>query len=142
MILTEPDGFAGFAVSENGTLVSLPVDDSAQALRRMVWVDRMGGQELVPAPPRLYASPRLSPDGTRVALVEQRQGSDVSIWDFGRSTLAVRMARESSSGPQGPRRGGAFSGRPRTARAQQHQFLPTWLETPTRSLRADEQPRS
>ena len=88
VMLAEPRGFSGFAVSDNETLVSLPVGDSEQALRSMAWVDRMGNQEVVPAPPRLYASPRLSPDGTRVAVDVRSQRGDIWIWNFSRSNLA------------------------------------------------------
>src|SRR5207248_711975 len=41
----------------------------------------------IPAPPRAYIYPRLSPDGTRVALDVRDQDSDVWIWDFTRTTL-------------------------------------------------------
>ena len=39
-----------------------------QSTRTLVWVDRQGRETPIPAPPRAYVHPRLSPDGTRVAL--------------------------------------------------------------------------
>jgi len=39
------------------------------------------------APPRAYLYPRLSPDGTRVALDIRDQQSDIWIWDIRRQTL-------------------------------------------------------
>jgi len=39
------------------------------------------------APPRNYAYPRLSPDGTRIALYIADQGVDVWLWDLNRATL-------------------------------------------------------
>ena len=61
-------GAAQFAVSGDGTLVYVPASSlSVAATARFVWVDRMGHEEPVSAPPRLYLVPRLSPDGGRVA---------------------------------------------------------------------------
>jgi Tol biopolymer transport system component len=39
------------------------------------------------APPRSYVAPRLSPDGTRLAVNIQDQDSDFWIWDFSRQKL-------------------------------------------------------
>jgi serine/threonine-protein kinase len=51
------------------------------------WVDRQGREEPVKGPPRAYVDPRLSPDGTKVALGVRDQESDIWIWDFARATL-------------------------------------------------------
>jgi serine/threonine-protein kinase len=53
----------------------------------LVWVDRTGKEEPVAAPPRAYQHPRLSPDGTRVALWSNDQEQDLWIWDLRRATL-------------------------------------------------------
>jgi Tol biopolymer transport system component len=55
--------------------------------RTLVWVDRTGKEELVAAPPRAYEQPRLSPDGTHVALFSRDQENDLWIWDLRRTTL-------------------------------------------------------
>ena len=60
---------------------------SAANARTLVWVDRTGKEEPVAAPPRAYEHPRLSPDGTRVALSSLDQENDLWIWDLGRATL-------------------------------------------------------
>jgi Tol biopolymer transport system component len=52
-----------------------------------VWVDRTGKEEPVAAPPRAYEHPRLSPDGTRVALASSDQADDLWIWDLRRMAL-------------------------------------------------------
>jgi serine/threonine-protein kinase len=52
-----------------------------------MWVDRKGQETPIAAPPRLYAEPRLSPDGTRVAVGIHDQEQDVWIWDLMRETL-------------------------------------------------------
>ena len=58
-------GFAHYAVSENGTLFYIPgLVDS-----RMLWVDRGGGATALMDAQHPYFIPRLSPDGTRVAMV-------------------------------------------------------------------------
>ena len=41
----------------------------------------------MPAPLRGYLYPRVSPDGTRVALDIRDQEQDIWIWDFARETL-------------------------------------------------------
>ena len=59
-------GGAHFAVSETGSLFYLSggLEDS-----RLVWVDRQGVSEPLAAPPAFYAGARISPDGTRLAIV-------------------------------------------------------------------------
>ena len=58
-----------------------------QAARTLVWVDRHGTETPIPAPPRGYVHPRLSPDGTRVAVFAADQELDLWLWDLGRTTL-------------------------------------------------------
>jgi serine/threonine-protein kinase len=81
-------GAANFAVSRGGTLVFIP--GSAQTAtgpsRSLVWVTRQGREEPVNSPPRGYTSPKISPDGTRVALQIQDQELDIWVWDFARQT--------------------------------------------------------
>ena len=67
---------ANFAVSDNGTLAYLP--PSTRRIKTMVWVDREGREEAIPAPPMEYVYPRISPDGTRVAL--DVAGANRDIW--------------------------------------------------------------
>lgn len=55
--------------------------------RRLVWVDRAGGEESIPAPARVYFYPRISPDGSRLAAEARDEESDIWVWDFGRATL-------------------------------------------------------
>ena len=57
---------------------------AAAAGRRMVWVDRQGREEPIAAPPRSYNYPRLSPDGSRVAIDMRDQEQDVWIWETSR----------------------------------------------------------
>ena len=79
---------ANYGVSDRGTLVYV-TDEAARASssRRLVWVDRQGREEPLAAPPRSYLYPRLSPDGTRVAVSIEDQQDDIWVWDFARDTL-------------------------------------------------------
>jgi Tol biopolymer transport system component len=52
-----------------------------------VWVDRQGAETPIAAPPRPYASARISPDGTRVALEIEDEDQDLWVWHLARETL-------------------------------------------------------
>jgi serine/threonine protein kinase/Tol biopolymer transport system component len=77
---------AGWAVAADGTLVYASGDVPA-VRRQLVWVDRQGRETPIPAPPRDYAFPRISPDGMRVALYIPDQEVDIWLWDLARATL-------------------------------------------------------
>jgi serine/threonine-protein kinase len=90
-VMTKANGTAEFSVSRTGALayVAGGIGTAGIATPRMlVWVDRHGREEVIPAPPRAYLFPRLSPDGTRVALDVRDQESDIWTWDFAHATLA------------------------------------------------------
>jgi serine/threonine-protein kinase len=75
-----------FGLADEGTLVYL--SGGGLPLNTLVWVDRQGREEPLEAPPRRYAYPRISPDGTRVALdVNGPPDRDIWIWDLRRKTL-------------------------------------------------------
>jgi eukaryotic-like serine/threonine-protein kinase len=80
---------AHFAISSHGALVYVPRDavGGLRPQRTLVWVDRQGHEDPIKAPRRAYFNPRLSPDGTRVALEVRDQESDIWIWDLVRETL-------------------------------------------------------
>jgi serine/threonine-protein kinase len=77
-------GAAQYAVSRTGTLVYA---EPRPLARSLVWVDRNGQESAIPAPSRAFIEPRLSPDGTRLAVVAADQDHDIWIWDFRRRTL-------------------------------------------------------
>src|SRR5580765_628001 len=64
-VVTTIRGAVDAVVAGDGTLVYVSRSGviGANALRRLVWVDRQGGETPIPAPPRAYGTPRLSPDG-------------------------------------------------------------------------------
>jgi serine/threonine-protein kinase len=78
-----------FAVSDEGTLIYVhePNGASGPSLRTLVWLDRTGKVQVIPAPPHLYRNPRISPDGTRIAVGAEDQQRDIWIWDVRRAVL-------------------------------------------------------
>ncbi len=74
-VMMKPSGAAGYAVSRLGTLVYVP-DGAVEPTptSSLVWVDRKGREEPLSAPPGAYGPPRVSPDGTHVAVGFARSG--------------------------------------------------------------------
>ena len=80
-------GAMHFSIAGNGSLVYVPGGAGAAEARTLVWVDRQGREEPVGAPPRPYYRPRVSPDGTRLAVeVVDPPNPDVWIYDLARGT--------------------------------------------------------
>ena len=73
------------AVAANGTLVYVPGGVATGAQSSLVWVDRQGQETPVPAPPRSYVYPRLSPNGTRLAFFIADK--ELDIWLLGSVAL-------------------------------------------------------
>jgi serine/threonine-protein kinase len=87
-IATTPDNAAAeFAVSGTGTLIFITPNESAEDLRTLSWVDRHGKEDPLPLAPGQYQYPRISPDGTRVALDVVGANRDIWILDLQRPTL-------------------------------------------------------
>ena len=81
-------GAVHFSVARNGSLVYVPGSAGGSAVVSLVWVGRDGDEERIPAPPRAYDRPRVSPDGTRVAVdITDGDSTDVWIWDLVGETL-------------------------------------------------------
>ena len=74
-------------IARTGTLVYLPSGSSGGSARTLVWVDRSGTEETLAAPPRGYVYPRVSPDGTRVALEVREEENDIWVWDLRRESI-------------------------------------------------------
>ena len=91
-IVSSSSGASDFSVASDGTLVYVDAPGtSAAAGRRLVWVDRIGREEVISAPTRPYTT--LSPDGMRVAVSSSDQDYDIWVWDFKRATL-TRLTTE------------------------------------------------
>ena len=80
-------GSAAYSVSKDGTLVYVQAVSRDAAKRTLVWVDREGREEPLSAEAKPYSHPRLSPDGTRLAVNSRDQDRDIWIFDLGRQTL-------------------------------------------------------
>jgi Tol biopolymer transport system component len=98
-------GFVPYSISDDGLLIYVSgsvadpnVDNDIGVQRTLLWVDRDGREELVPAPPRWQMVPSLSPDGQRVALMVNSGGNGYDIWitDLRRGTSS-RLTFDSGS---------------------------------------------
>lgn len=90
-------GLLDFAVSDEGTLIYQAGEIDWR--RELVWVDRQGREESLGAPLRAYVYPRISPDGTRVALdVLDPLDRDILMWDLRRHQLE-RFTRDPAGNP-------------------------------------------
>ena len=86
-VVTTVPGAVDAVVAGDGTLAYVSGTAVAGASSTLVWVDRQGRETPIPAPPRAYFHPRLSPDGTRVAVYALDQEQDLWLWDLARTTL-------------------------------------------------------
>jgi Tol biopolymer transport system component len=84
-VVTTANAAVDAVVAGDGTLAY--VSGSGVIGRTLVWVDRQGRETPIPAPPRPYIYPRLSPDGTRIAVHAIDQEADLWLWDLGRTKL-------------------------------------------------------
>jgi serine/threonine protein kinase len=80
-----------YAISNSGTLAYIPGRTGVSARgETLVWVDREGKEDPLGTPSKTYLYPRISPDGTRVAMeIEEMDGtSDIWVWDLMHRTLS------------------------------------------------------
>jgi eukaryotic-like serine/threonine-protein kinase len=83
-------GTAQFGVSENGTLVFVPGPVSSSAFQQDVaFRDRQGVVQPLKLPLAPYEHPRVSPDGTRLA-VETDDGKEAIVWIYDLSGASSR----------------------------------------------------
>ncbi|MFN7964065.1 MAG: protein kinase [Acidobacteriota bacterium] len=90
------EGVAIFDLSKNGTLV-YAAGGANRYTRRLVWVDRAGKEEAIPAPERNYSAVTISPNG-RYAAVQIEEGT-IGQWlyDLARKTLTPLVTTGGSS---------------------------------------------
>ena len=92
-VMQSSSGAAHFGVSTSA-FAYLP---GTAETRRLVWVDRQGKAETIAdAPPRLYVHPRLSPDGTKIAVMIPEPKNDIWVYDPLRGAL-TRLTFEGSN---------------------------------------------
>jgi Tol biopolymer transport system component len=80
-------GVAQVGISNTGSLVYVPGGGIQGTGLKLVWVDRKGAEQPLAAPPRAYQSPRLSPDGHRIAVVIHGANDDIWVYDIPRQTF-------------------------------------------------------
>jgi eukaryotic-like serine/threonine-protein kinase len=76
-------------VSDSGTLVYLPgtTGSAPSGGVTLVWVDRDGKEEPLGVSPNEYLFPKISPDGTKVAVAILGDNPDIWVWDIARKTM-------------------------------------------------------
>ena len=80
-------GSAQFGLSHTGLLVYAP-GGALHEKNSLVWVDRQGKAQPLPAPPHPYAFPRLFPDARRIVVELREAFHNIWIYDLGRGTLS------------------------------------------------------
>jgi eukaryotic-like serine/threonine-protein kinase len=90
MLTTEapPAGGMNGGIARDDTFVYVRGSGTYTRQRALVWVDRQGHETAIPAPLHAYFSPRISPDGNRIAVWVAEQDSDLWLWDATRLTIA------------------------------------------------------
>jgi serine/threonine-protein kinase len=97
MSATANTGAAQFSFSSMGSLVYVPGGPQSEVQTTLVWVNRKGTEQPLPAPPHAYANPRVSPDGRQVALdIAEAGKQDIWLYDLLRDTL-TRLTFEGSN---------------------------------------------
>ena len=87
---------ADYSISSEGTLVYIP-GGARQFESQLVWVDRQGKVQPIPAPVRAYSSPALSRDGKQVEVNIRSDTEQLWTYDLQRGTLTQLTSGESSS---------------------------------------------
>jgi len=88
-------GTAHYAVAGSGTVVYAPGGNTV-GQRRLVWVDRQGRVQPLPAEPNLYGNLQISPEGRRVAVEIL---NDIWVYDLTARTLGRVSFRGVNSFP-------------------------------------------
>jgi len=88
-------GAAEFSSSTDGLLAYVP-GGSSLGEGTLLWVDRKGAAQALPVPPRAYVSPRISPDGQRLAV--GIQGGGTWLYELARGTL-TRLSETATATP-------------------------------------------
>jgi Tol biopolymer transport system component len=84
-----------YSFSNAGSLAYIPASPR-QFERHLIWIDRNGKVELIPAPPRNYQVADLSPDGRQIAAEIGSNTTDLWIYNLDRGNL-TRISSEGSS---------------------------------------------
>jgi serine/threonine-protein kinase len=94
-------GASHLTVADNGT-IAYASGTALAAANRLVWVDRQGKTQPIGLPQGLYFDPRISPDGTRVAVTWQTLtagNGDIWVSDLTRNTFTRLSFSEGALSP-------------------------------------------
>ena len=94
-------GASHVAIAENGT-IAYASGTALAAANRLVWVDRQGKTQPIGLPQGLYFDPRISPDGTHVAVTWQTLtagNSEIWVSDLTRNTFTRLSFSEGALSP-------------------------------------------
>ena len=98
-VLSKASGAVDFGISDNGSFIYVtggPTEAYGSA-RTLVWVDPAGLEEPLPLAVGGYSNPRLSPDGTRLAVRVAEQGQQ-ALWVYDVATGgALRLTHEGNT---------------------------------------------
>ena len=87
-VITLGNGAAEYALSRTGALIYMPGNSAGTGNERsLVWVDRSGRETPIKGPLRAYQYPRLSPDGSKIAVSMDDLNNDIWVFDLARETL-------------------------------------------------------
>jgi Tol biopolymer transport system component len=78
-------GIPQYSFSSTGSMAYVAASSVQGIQRTLIWVDRKGAEQALPAPSRGYRTPRLSPDGRRVAVATTED--QIWLYDLARETL-------------------------------------------------------
>jgi serine/threonine-protein kinase len=92
------NGAANFSFSNNGSLVYVPGPASASAPLDIGLMDRQGNVQPLGLPPGTYAWPRVSPDGTHIAFVnDDDREATVWLYDLSGTSAIQRLTSEANN---------------------------------------------
>ena len=87
-VSNNPRAGGDYTFSKDGTLAYLPGTENPDGWP-IYWVDRAGNTELLHAPHGVYSTPRVSPDGKRLAFLKNNgNGEDIWVKDLERDSLS------------------------------------------------------
>jgi len=77
-----PNRLVDYAISNKGTLIYVPSTSTGVVNSTLVWVDREGQEKPLAAEPQGYIGPRISPDGSRLAITVREPGGSSDVWIY------------------------------------------------------------